>query len=136
MKAYEELENIFGDSDRPPTSSDLHEMRYLEMVLKETLRLYPIGPILMRQLEGDVRIRDFVLPTGCSVAVFLYRTQRNPQFFPEPDKFDPDRFLPENSANIVPYSYLPFSGGPRKCIGNEHQVTNLICSFQNMCPQI
>ena len=55
-KAYEELNKIFGDSNRRPTPRDLQEMKYLEMVLKETLRLYPIGPILMRRLDDDVKI--------------------------------------------------------------------------------
>lgn len=61
-----------------------------------------------------------VVPKGTTVAFMPYALHRNPVVFPDPEKFDPDRFLPENKANIGPYAYIPFSVGYRNCIGNVY----------------
>jgi cytochrome P450 family 4 len=61
----------------------------------------------------------FVLPAGLSVALLIYGMHRNPKVYPEPDTFKPERFLPEQSANRHPYAFIPFSAGPRNCIGKR-----------------
>jgi cytochrome P450 family 4 len=61
----------------------------------------------------------YVLPAGLSVALLIYGMHRNPKVYPEPDVFKPERFLPEHSANRHPYAFLPFSAGPRNCIGKK-----------------
>ena len=60
---------------------------------------------------------DYILPAGLSVALLIYGMQRNPRVYPDPDAFKPKRFLPEQSAGRHPYAFLPFSAGPRNCIG-------------------
>ncbi|GFG33543.1 hypothetical protein Cfor_01031 [Coptotermes formosanus] len=118
-KAYEELEGIFEGSDRAPRMKDLNEIKYLERVIKESLRLYPSVPSFSRLLMEDIEIGGYTIPAGCSIRVNIYMHNRNPDQFPNPEKFDPDNFLPERVAKRHPYAYIPFSAGPRNCIGQK-----------------
>lgn len=118
-KVHEELDSLFGDSDRPVTMGDLREMKYTENCIKEALRLFPSVPFLARELREEAVINNYRIPVGTTVMVVTYRLHRDPEQFPEPETFDPDRFLPENVAKRHPYSYVPFSAGPRNCIGQK-----------------
>lgn len=90
------------------------------MVIKESLRLYPSAPFIGRVLEEDLMTKEgYLLPKGVIVNIHIYDIHRNPKYWPEPDKFDPERFLPENCVNRHPYAFVPFSAGPRNCIGND-----------------
>ncbi|PSN54065.1 Cytochrome P450 4C1 [Blattella germanica] len=121
-KAYEEQENIFQGSDRSATMKDLNEMKYLERVIKETLRIYPSVPTISRKLNTDVKIGEYDIPSGTTVTMHIYNVHRNPTQFPDPEKFNPDNFLPENVAKRHPYAYIPFSAGPRNCIGQKFAI--------------
>ena len=123
----DELNQVFGESDRPCTTQDITELKYLECCIKETLRLYPSVPAVMRTLTEEVKVGDYCIPTGVSVALMFYGMHRNPDIFTEPDAFKPERFLPEQSIDRHPYSYVPFSAGPRNCIGKK----NIFISVQN-----
>lgn len=118
-KVIQELDEIFGDSDRTATFSDTLEMKYLERCLLETLRMYPPVPIIARTLKQDLKLAsgDYTLPAGCTVAIATVRLHRKPEIYPNPDTFDPDNFLPERAANRHYYSFIPFSAGPRSCVG-------------------
>jgi len=118
-KVHEELDRIFGGSDRPVTSEDISEMKYLECVIKESLRMFPPVPFYGRKLLEEVKIGEFLLPAGIDITLPTYTIHRNTEYFPDPEKFDPSRFLPENSAGRHPYAYIPFSAGPRNCIGQK-----------------
>ncbi|XP_065221286.1 cytochrome P450 4C1 isoform X2 [Planococcus citri] len=118
-KVVEELDSIFGDSNRAVTLRDMTEMKYLERVIKETLRLFPSVPFIGRTLNEDVTIENYVVPKGTHLNIQLYHIHRCPDQFPNPEQFNPDNFLPENVAKRHPYSYVPFSAGPRNCIGQK-----------------
>lgn len=94
-------------------------MQYLERFIKETLRLYPPVPFMGRELRESLRIGDVELPIGTQIHVHIFDLHRDPDQFHEPEKFDPDRFLPEQKDIRHPYAYIAFSAGPRNCIGKK-----------------
>jgi cytochrome P450 family 4 len=96
-------------------------------VIKECLRLYPAAPIVARHLVEDTEINGYKLPAGCSVAFNLHKTHRNPVWFPDPERFDPERFRPgsDQAVNRHPFSYLPFGGGPRNCVGQKYAMLQM-----------
>ncbi|XP_029345487.1 cytochrome P450 4C1 isoform X1 [Acyrthosiphon pisum] len=115
----EELYSIFGDSDREATMADLKSMTYLDRVIKETIRLYPSVPSVTRMLRQHLHIKEYDIPPQTVVVVVPYLLHREEKHFPNPLTFDPDRFLPEHSINRHPYAFIPFSAGPRNCIGQK-----------------
>ncbi|CAG7728750.1 unnamed protein product, partial [Allacma fusca] len=114
-----ELDEIFGnDPHRPITSNDLTKMKYLELCIKEALRLYPSVPFLTRKVKQEFRLdNETLIPPGVDIALSPFLTHRDPNIYPEPEKFLPTRHTPENSAGRHPYAYIPFSAGFRNCIG-------------------
>uniref|UniRef100_T1HL42 Uncharacterized protein n=1 Tax=Rhodnius prolixus TaxID=13249 RepID=T1HL42_RHOPR len=125
-KTFKEQYAIFGESDRAVTSTDLHEMHYLEMVIKETLRLYPSVPYISRLLTEDLKLHgNLVLPDGINVIVLPYFLHRDAQYFPDPEVFNPERFTIENCKARHPFSYIPFSAGPRNCIGQKFAMMEI-----------
>ncbi|XP_050024938.2 cytochrome P450 4V2-like isoform X1 [Dermacentor andersoni] len=119
-KVYQELETIFAeDVERAATVEDLKEMRYLECVIKESHRLYPPVPVMARNADEDAEILGYRIPRGCTLLAVMYSLHRDPRFFPEPEEFRPERFLPENCVGRHAYAYVPFSAGPRNCIGQR-----------------
>ncbi|XP_033217509.1 cytochrome P450 4g15 isoform X2 [Belonocnema kinseyi] len=126
-KVIQELDEIFGDSDRPATFQDTLEMKYLERCLMETLRMYPPVPIIARELKTDLKLvsGDYTVPAGCTVVVATLKLHRQPNIYPNPDVFDPDNFLPEKTANRHYYAFVPFSAGPRSCVGRKYAMLKL-----------
>ncbi|CAH0702578.1 unnamed protein product [Spodoptera exigua] len=124
-RIYEELKDIYSGSQRQLTVEDLRKMRYLECCIKESLRLYPSVPFLSRYIKQEVDIGGYTIPkkTFCNVNVF--DLHRSPDLYPDPEKFIPERFLPENVVTRSPYSYIPFSAGPRNCIGQKFAMMEL-----------
>ncbi|KAJ3644581.1 hypothetical protein Zmor_022302 [Zophobas morio] len=116
-KTYEELLCVFGDSQREVSLEDLHQLTYLERVIKETLRLFPIGPVLGRHLTSNLVLGDYICPKGSSILIPIIAIHRDEKVWPEPLKFNPDRFLPSEISKRHPCSFLSFSSGPRNCIG-------------------
>jgi cytochrome P450 family 4 len=109
-KVMNEINSIFGDSDRDATFADTLEMKYLERVIMETLRLYPPVPIIARKLNQDVLLvsEGYLVPANTTVVIATYKIHRDPKAYSNPEKFDPDNFLPEKTANRNYYSYIPF----------------------------
>lgn len=114
-----EIDDIFGQSDRPVTMDDIKKLRYLEAVIKEALRIFPSVPLFARTLTEDCKIRGYDVPKGVNILILPFSLHRDPEYFPEPEKFKPERFLPENSSGRNPYAYIPFSAGLRNCIGQR-----------------
>jgi cytochrome P450 len=111
-----EIDTVLGE--RAPTAADLPRLSLTERVVKETLRLYPpaIG-VFARQALEDVEIAGVRVPRVGMVQLFNYVCQHDPRWFPEPERFDPDRFLPERQRSVPPFAYFPFGGGGRVCVG-------------------
>ncbi|GFU06039.1 cytochrome P450 4V2 [Nephila pilipes] len=125
-KIHEELDRIFAeDMERPVTYKDFNDLVYLNCVLKEANRLYPTVPMVARQVYEDTSICGHTIPKGATAVVFTYFLHRDEEIFPDPEKFDPNRFLPENYAKIPEYAYIPFSAGPRNCIGQKFAIMEI-----------
>ncbi|XP_027693100.1 cytochrome P450 4V2 [Vombatus ursinus] len=118
-KVHSELDEVFGKSDRPVTVDDLKKLKYLDCVIKETLRLFPSVPFFARTLISDCFIAGYKVPKGTEAVVLPYALHRDPKHFPDPEDFQPERFFPENARGRHPYAYVPFSAGPRNCIGQK-----------------
>ena len=118
-RCHRELDSIFGDSSREPTNQDLAAMKYLDCCLKESLRLYPSAPMISRTLSEEVEIGGKTIPAQTDVFLLIFVLHRDPTCFPDPDRFDPDRFSLDNQQKLRDYSYVPFSAGLRNCIGQK-----------------
>ncbi|XP_046504755.1 cytochrome P450 4V2 isoform X2 [Equus quagga] len=121
-KVDSELEEVFGKSDRPATLEDLKKLKYLECVMKETLRLFPSVPLFARNLNEDCEVAGYKIVKGSQAIIVSYALHRDSRYFPNPEEFKPERFFPENSQGRHPYAYVPFSAGPRNCIGQKFAV--------------
>ncbi|XP_001602395.3 cytochrome P450 4C1 isoform X1 [Nasonia vitripennis] len=119
-KVREEIRNVVGNDS--VTVEHLPELKYTELVIKETLRLYPIAPLMVREATGDIDLETCTLPKGCSIVMIPYETHRSTKYWTDPEKFIPERFLPENSVGRHPYAYIPFSGGLRGCVGQKFAI--------------
>uniref|UniRef100_A0A2M3Z3F0 Putative cytochrome p450 cyp4/cyp19/cyp26 subfamily n=1 Tax=Anopheles braziliensis TaxID=58242 RepID=A0A2M3Z3F0_9DIPT len=126
-RVIQELDDIFGDSNRPATFQDTLEMKYLERCLMETLRMYPPVPIIARSLKQDLKLAssDLIVPAGATITVATFKLHRLESIYPNPDVFDPDNFLPERQANRHYYAFVPFSAGPRSCVGRKYAMLKL-----------
>lgn len=119
-RVQSEVDVIFSsEKDRYATVEDLKEMKFLECCIKESLRLFPSVPIIGREVHKEFCVGGNVVPEGSIVVIFSYMLHRDPRSFPKPEEFLPERFLPENSSRRHPFAYVPFSAGPRNCIGER-----------------
>jgi cytochrome P450 len=111
-----EVHQVLGT--RLPTPTDLSRLPYLRQVLDESLRLFPPAWIIGRRAIAADDIGGYHVPAGTVIAICIYALHRHPAFWESPDTFDPERFSPERAVGNNKYAYVPFSTGPRQCIGN------------------
>jgi cytochrome P450 len=116
-RLHDELDRVLGA--RMPNFADLAELKWTRMVIEEAMRLYPPVHTTARTAIGEDRIGGVRVPPGALISISPYVTHRNPNLWPEPDRFDPERFRPAAAAQRHRFAYLPFGGGPRICIGNS-----------------
>lgn len=116
-KLVDELRAVLGEY--PPTVDDLGKLRYTDQVIKESMRLYPPAWVITRQAIEDVSIGGYEIPAGSIVLMSPYVMHRHPRYWDEPEKFMPERFVPDWEDHIPKYAYFPFGGGPRICVGNQ-----------------
>ena len=103
--------------EQKPTYDNVFQLTYLDMVVSETLRLYTATQRVVRDTLQDIEICGVKIPKGTDVTIPVHGLHRLPEFWKDPEMFDPERFSAANKAKIVPYSYMPFGIGPRNCIG-------------------
>ncbi|XP_006997398.3 cytochrome P450 3A25 [Peromyscus maniculatus bairdii] len=123
-KLQDEIDRTLPNKS-PVTYDALMDMEYLDMMVNETLRLYPIANRLERVSKKDVEINGVFIPKGTIVMVPTYPLHRDPEYWPEPEEFRPERFSKENKGSINPYVYLPFGNGPRNCIGMRFALISM-----------
>ncbi|XP_063929954.1 cytochrome P450 6a2-like [Zophobas morio] len=118
-KLRQEVEQILAKHDGELTYDSLKEMKYLEQIIDETLRIYPPFPSINRRCTKNYTLRDtnIVIEEGTPVLISALGLHMDPEFYPEPENFDPDRFSEENKKSRHPFVHLPFGEGPRNCIG-------------------
>ncbi|MEZ4230993.1 MAG: cytochrome P450 [Polyangiaceae bacterium] len=115
VKMQEEVARVCGD--RKPTIDD--NLGYIDQVFKEAMRVLPSVWTFMREPAEDVLIGDYLLPKGCYVFISPFVMHKNPEYFPEPEVFRPERFTKEFERNLPKAAYVPFSMGPRVCMGKN-----------------
>lgn len=111
---------------RLPTVTDFSNLEYCNKVIKEAMRLYPSAWSISRRALADDEMGGYHVPAGAVVAVSPYTIHRHIAFWPEPEKFDPERFTPEQEAGRHRYAYIPFGAGARKCIGDQFALMESI----------
>jgi len=116
-KLQQEIDSVWTEEEQVPTYETVNELPYLDMVISETLRLYPPGFMISRGCTKACAIKDIKIPKDSPILIPVYSIQRDPAVFPDPDKFDPERFAPSAKQSRNPYSFLPFGHGPHSCIG-------------------
>ncbi|EDV25750.1 uncharacterized protein TRIADDRAFT_23953 [Trichoplax adhaerens] len=112
-----EVDDAFSGVDDDLSYEQIFELKYLDMVITETLRLYPPIPIIIREVAQDCTIGDYQFVAGTSIMLSTYALQRDSAEWPDPEKFIPERFTQEEKQKRSSMSYLPFGAGPRICIG-------------------
>ncbi|XP_062555240.1 cytochrome P450 4d2-like isoform X1 [Armigeres subalbatus] len=127
QKVYEEVRTVIGnDMNVKVTLSLLNQLHYLDLVIKESLRMYPTVPFYGRKLLENQKINGIVFPAGSNLLIFPYFMCNDPDYFEDPLEFRPERFAIETSAaKTNPYQYVPFSAGPRNCIGQKFAVAEI-----------
>uniref|UniRef100_A0A914EP75 Cytochrome P450 n=1 Tax=Acrobeloides nanus TaxID=290746 RepID=A0A914EP75_9BILA len=117
-KVIQEVDAVFGNSDRSCTSEDIKDLRYLDQCLKESHRLFPPSPLNTRSVEDDFEYEDLFIPRGATVVISPLMLHRSIENWKNPNEFNPENFSPDNITKLHPFAFIPFSAGPRNCIGN------------------
>jgi cytochrome P450 len=117
VQVQQEVDAVIGTEAAPPTADQLNELHLLEQVIKETLRLYPPIHIGNRRATEDMAICGYHVPEGKRVMYSIYLSHRDKEYWRDPEEFCPARFERGNEEKVPPFTYVPFGGGPRTCIG-------------------
>ncbi|XP_062712558.1 probable cytochrome P450 4d14 [Aedes albopictus] len=126
-KIYEEIVAVLGKNHKSIelTYQLLQEFKYLEMAIKEGLRLFPSVPFIGRNLVEDIELDGITLPAGQDILIPIYMIHRNPEVYPDPERYDPERFSDSAESKRGPYDYIPFSAGARNCIGQRFAMLEM-----------
>uniref|UniRef100_A0A2M4BKL1 Putative cytochrome p450 4c1 n=2 Tax=Anopheles marajoara TaxID=58244 RepID=A0A2M4BKL1_9DIPT len=126
-RLFQEIVDTLGPDYRtvPLTYSTLQTFKYLDMVVKESLRLLPPVSFIGRRLVEDLELNGVTIPAGTDITIPIYVIHRNPEVYPDPERFDPERFADESTQRRGPYDYIPFSIGSRNCIGQRYALMEM-----------
>jgi cytochrome P450 len=125
-KLHDEIDSVLGaiddrnghdDSKKIPTVDDIPKLQYTEKVLRESMRLYPPVWTMGRYVENDYLVGEFTIPAGSSILMSQYVMHHDPRYYEEPEHFNPDRWTAKFKTDLPRFSYFPFGGGIRGCIG-------------------
>ena len=123
-KVVQEINSVTGGG--PVLSEHVSQLTYTRQVFSESMRLFPPAPIITRTAEREFTLRDHLIPAGTVFFVPIYAVHHAADLWPDPEKFDPDRFSPENTRSRHRYAYMPFGAGPRVCIGNAFALMEAV----------
>jgi cytochrome P450 len=123
-KLHAEVDQVL--QGRLPTVRDLASLPYVERVVTEAMRLYPPAWMIGRRAVAEYQLDAYTVPARSILVMSPYIMQRDPRFYPDPERFDPDRWTPEFRAALPKFAYFPFGGGPRQCIGESFAWMELI----------
>ncbi|MGW4725558.1 cytochrome P450 [Streptomyces sp. NPDC004291] len=126
-RAREEVDQVLAG--RTPGAADLDALPYVTRVLKEAMRLFPAAPVVGRRAVAATEIGGVAIPAGADVVVAPWVTHRHPDYWEDPERFDPDRFTPEAEATRPRYAWFPFGGGPRACIGQHFSMLESVIAL-------
>ncbi len=126
-KLQAEVDAVLGK--RQPTVEDLYRLPYTRMVADETLRIYPPTGFVARQAKQDDQLGDYHLPAGSILMISPHVTHRLPELWPEPERFEPERFAPGKLTDLHKCAYMPFVTGPRVCIGNSFALLEIVIAL-------
>jgi sterol 14-demethylase len=124
QRAVAEIDRVFAGG-KPVTHAALRELHFIECAIKESLRLHPPLFMLVRVALQDFEFKNYVIPKGTWVVVSPTVSHRIPSVFPDPDAFDPDRFLPPREEDKRDFAYIAFGGGRHKCLGNAFAILQI-----------
>lgn len=123
---YNEIKQVFPNREDEINYEKANELIYMDRVIKETMRLYPAIPFILRNTMQDLDLGDLVIPSGVNMFVSIFSIHRNKDLWGETaNDFDPDRFLPENISKINPSAFIPFSLGKRNCVGKQFTMQSM-----------
>ena len=125
-----EVESVLGG--RLPTAADLARLGYTRQVVQESLRLYPPAWGFGREVVEPIQLGDYTLRRGTQVFLVPWVTHRDPRFFPDPERFSPERWGPDAERQIPKYAYFPFGGGPRYCVGSNFAMMEAVLLLATM----
>nr|XP_058956438.1 cytochrome P450 4B1-like [Pocillopora verrucosa] len=123
-KCQDEVKEVYGDKNELEWD-DLSQLKYVTLVIKESMRLYPPFPMFSRTLDKSYEIAGKLVPQGTWIMINAYALHHNPHVWEDPESFDPLRFTVENKEERSPYAYIPFSAGPRNCIGMNFAMAEM-----------
>jgi cytochrome P450 len=123
-KFWQELDEVLGN--RAPEAADVPQLKFAEMIAKESMRLYPPAYVVGRESVNECEIGGYHVPPRTQVFMSTWVVHRDPRFFDEPEKFKPERWTPEFINSLPKYAYFPFGGGPRVCIGNTFAMMEIV----------
>lgn len=118
-RVYQELKTILPSKDTPICAEHIEKMTYLELCIKESLRLFPVVSLIAKMVkQGTINIGGYDVPPGVSIVIGVHRVHRKLKYWgPDANKFEPTRFSPENFNKANRFAFIPFSDGVRNCVG-------------------
>jgi cytochrome P450 len=123
-RVRQEFDSVLGDA--PLSHADVMKFEFTTQVIQEGLRLYPPFWMIDREAVADDRVGDIEIPRGSTVIVYVYGAHHAPGYWESPESFVPERFIKGSEKQRTPFTYLPFGGGPRVCIGNQYAMLQIL----------